>query len=418
MDKKKYLPVIIIIVLLIACVILLLELFGCAPWHADAGAGTGAGSGTGPSGGADPGSEESELPPPAVDEWALPIVASITGANSDLGLAAAWGFDYGVKSVNEQGGIRGIPATTTTRDAASSESKAISELGTLAGSALVVMGPPTESLYKAGEQVFYSNAMPVIGAATDAANRVAYQPYAISCFDEPGSAAVSAVSAWVEAEEFENVWMVFSAATAERADIAADAFANKGKEVVQKASLGNEMFDAASVAEEALSSGADAYYIDLGGEDTLRVVKQLKFLANDTAGKLKILCGPLAADTAVIESAEEGEMLGVSVWSVADPVKDAERRKAFDTAFANIGDPEHYGIAVDYYQAALVIKQAIETLGLTGAGNKLAEERQKLAEYLYDMDVVSTEHGDLVIVAGGKQTSAKLYKITEKGFQS
>ena len=419
MDKKRFLPVIIIIVLLIACVILSIVLFGCAPWQNLGNTGVGIGSGTGASGGDDLEGEAEELPLPVIDEWELPIVVSITGASSDLGLAAAWGFDYGVKSVNEQGGIRGVPARIAIHDAASSESKVISEIGTVAGRAMVVMAPPDESLYKAGEQAFYTAGLPAIGAATDAANREAYKPFAISCLDEPGSAVVSAVSTWIEAEQFEKVWVFCSSATAERVDIAETVFADKGKEVVQRKSLGNEMFDAASVAEEALSSDADAYYLDLSGEDTLRIIAQLKYLANDTTGKLKILCGPLAADTALIESAEEGEMLGVQVWSVADPVKDAEKRKAFDTAFSNnVGEPEYYSIAVDYYQAALTIKQAIEALGLTGEEGKLAEEREKLAEYLFDMGVVSTDHGDLVIVSGGKQTAAKVYMITDKGFQS
>ncbi|MCL1895029.1 MAG: ABC transporter substrate-binding protein [Clostridiales bacterium] len=419
MDKKRFIPVIIIIVLLIACVILSIVLFGCAPWQNAGNAGAGIGSGTGLTGGSDQDGEEEELPPAVIDEWDLPIVVSITGPDSDLGLAAAWGFDYGVKSVNEQGGIRGVQAKTSVHDAASSESKVISEIGTIAGSAMIVMGPPDEALFRAGEQAFYTAELPAVGAATDVANRVAYQPFAISCIDEPGSAVVSAVTSWVQSEQFEKVWVICSPATSERTDIAEAAFIEKGKEVVQKTALGSEVFDAASVAEEVLSSDADAYYLDLSGEDTLRIVKQLKYLANDTTGKLTILCGPLAADQALIENLEEGEMLGVQVWSVVDPVKDAEKRKAFDVAFENnVGDPEYYGIAVDYYQAALTIKQAIDALGLTGEESKLTAERVKLAEYLYDMSVVSTDHGDLVIVSGGKQTAARLYKITEKGFQS
>jgi hypothetical protein len=103
---------------------------------------------------------------------------------------------------------------------------------------------------------------------------------------------------------------------------------------------------------------------------------------------------------------------------VYDPNKDGDKRKAFTEAFEkNIGDFGYYSIAVDYYQSALMLKQAIDTLGLTGSPEVLAAEREKLAIYLFNSGLFTTDQGNFIIEAGSKLTAAKLYKITEKGFE-
>jgi len=352
----------------------------------------------------------------------LPIVVSITGAESDAGVAAAWGFDYGVKVVNEQGGIRGLPVRITIRDAASSDTAVTSEIGSAAADALIVLGPPTAALYKAGEQAFYSAGMPAVGAATDTERREIYRPFAISCITTAGSDAVSAVETWVRVERVTKVCIFYSPLQAERTGSAEATFKASGIEVVEKIELANESFDAASVAERAMAFGADAFYLDLNANDSLRIVKQLRFLAEENAeteaADLKILCGPQAADKELIGSEEAIDMLGVRVWATYDPNKDGEKRKVFEDAYSkNIGDFAYYSIAVDYYQSALMLKQAIDTLGLTGAPGALADERSQLAAYLYDTGLVTTDQGDFIIESGNKLTTVRLYTITETDFQ-
>ena len=413
MAKKRVIPIIIVIVLLTACVVFLYILFGGAPLKTD-----GSGSGLGSLGGSAASSDEAAEKPPSLSEWELPIIVPITGTDSDEGLAAAWGFDYGVKAVNEQGGIRGLPVKIMVLDTASSESEVVYNIGTVAADSLVVMGPPTETLFKAGEQAFYSAGMPTVGAATDVDNREAFRPFAISCVDEPGSAAISAAGTWMRTEWFTDVCIFQSPEAAERTDQVEEALIKGGKKVTEIISLGSDTFDAAGVAEKAFVSGADAFYIDLPVEDTLRVIAQLRFLADEEGGDLQILCGPLAADPSFLDGADGEELFGVYVWSLLDPVKDAEKRKAFDDAFEkNIGDPVYRNIAVDYYQAAIMLKQAIDALGLTGSPDELANERGQLAEYLYHSGLISTDHGDFIIESGGKFMTPKLYKITEDGFQ-
>ena len=400
--KKKF-SAKVVLVLLIMCMVLSTGLLGCT-------------NGTLPASGTQIGSDDQE--PPSIDGWVLPIVVAITGNSSEEGRSAAWGFDYGVKAVNEQGGIRGIPVTIIIKDVASDNSKVSAEIGVAADSALIVVGPPTESLFRAGERVSFNAGMPAVGAATDNSNREACQPFAISCISDAGSAAESAAEAWMKAEKFTNVCAFYSSSTEGRAEYFEEAISAGGKQLTEKIELGTEELDAEAVAKKAIDSGADAFYIDTNKEDTIKIVEQLKILTSGNANSLKILCGPLSATQDLLESDEDGVMVGVRIWSPVDPSNDAEKRKAFNDAFdKNVGDSDQYNIAVDYYQAALMLKQAIDTLGLTGAPDRLAEEREILANYLYNSGTITTILGDFVVESGNKHMVSQLYRITDKGFQ-
>jgi len=415
MFKKKFFSFGVLIALIIACVVLFAILFvlSSVPAVNNPAAGAGITSGADNNTG-----EEENLPAPSVFEWEMPIVVSITGSDSDKGLAAAWGFDYGIKAVNELGGIRGLPVSLTVRDAASNNSGVTTEFEMLVHDSLVIMGPPTDAAFKAGEHVFYNAGVPTVGAAIDAKNRDAFQPFAISCITDPAVTAESAVATWVRIERFVNVCVIYSPISDERVEKIKMALASTGKQIVESIEIGNDAFDAATVADRAYSSSADAFYIDMSGEDILRIVTQLKYIAGENAMNLKILCGPLAADKELIESAKEGDMYGVRVWTTIDPSKDIEKRKAFDEAFdKNLGDPTYRDLAVDYYQSAHMLKQAIESLALTSDPSTFKDERLLLANWLYNSELIKTEHGDFLVVEGGKSIEAKLFRVTEKGLQ-
>jgi len=415
MFKRKFFSFGVLIVLIIACVILSTVLFVLSSVPAVNNPGIGIGTGGATGAGAD---DDDGLPKPAIDDWELPIVISITGKDSPAGRAAAWGLDYGIKVVNELGGIRGLPVRITVRDAASSTESTAQEIEALSADSLVIMGPQAEELFKAGEWIFYRAGVPVVGAATDANSRKNYEPFAVSCITNPWGAASSVGATWVSMESFDSVCMLYAPVYAERVDYIEASLVNAEKEIVERIEVGNEAFDAAGVADKLYNSGADVYYIDMRGEDVLRVIAQLRYLAGDNAGRLKILCGPDVADRELIESAAEGDMYGIQVWTTIDPKRDVEKRKAFAEAFdKNIGDAAFRGITVDYLQSALMLKQAIEALGLTGERKALKEERSLLAGWLYNTESIHTDHGDFYVQDGAKYAEVKIYTITDKGFQ-
>ena len=414
MRKKKFFSFGVMIVLIIACVVLIFTLFIVSSVPAVNNPGPGADVSSGAEDDAD---ATENLPNPAVDDWELPIVVSVTGSDSASGRAAIEGFNYGIKNINETGGIRGLPVNITVRDTASNISEVSSEIEMLTSDSLVIMGPPVETAYKAGVQAFFNAGLPTVGAATDANNRDAYQPFAISCITEPELTAESMAAAWTLTESFTKVCILYAPMSADRVEIIEDVLINEGK-VTERMEIGNEAFDAATIAENAYSTGADAYYIDTIGEDIFRIITQLRFAAGENAGNLKILCGPLAADKELLNAPEGFDVYGVQVWTTVDPGQDVEKRKAFNETMDNsIDDPAYYPLAVDYYQSALMLKQAFETLALTREPETLIDERLLLAGWLFNSERIHTEFGDFHVSAGGKIIEAKLYTITEKGFQ-
>jgi ABC-type branched-subunit amino acid transport system substrate-binding protein len=363
--------------------------------------------------------------PVAVREWYFVMLTDVTGMSAEEGVAAAWGFDYGVKAINESGGVRGISVRSATRDTASVASNAASEMTAVAeghgvdGGALLVLGPVLSDEYDAAAPIFTEAHIPAIGYATDAEALQYYAPYAVSSAAASGEAAGNAVSAWIAGDSgIRKIAMVYDSSIYSingNAEHVKNVIAEAGLELAGTVETGGDSFDAAGVAETVFGFDADAYYIDLSGDGNKRVAEQLAHLNGDSAPKL--LIGSLNVDLSQFLDIAEMSSDKVSFWSEYDPIADGERIQEFNAAFASaIGSNHYYNIAVNYCQAARFAQQAIEELGLTGDPAHLTEERDKLAVYLRDCSLVRTPLGDYETIAGRKITHFRIYQIKDGTF--
>ncbi|MDR0875196.1 MAG: ABC transporter substrate-binding protein [Clostridiales Family XIII bacterium] len=368
-----------------------------------------------------------DAPPVAVREWYFVMLTDVTGMSAEEGVAAAWGFDYGVKAINESGGVRGISVRSATRDTASVAVNAAAEMTAVAeglgvdGGALLVLGPVLSDEYDAAAQIFTEAHIPAIGHAVGDATLQNYAPYAISSAAEPGGAAGKAVAAWIAGDPgIQKIAMIYNSSIYSingNAERVKEVIAGEGLSLVGTVETGGDTFDAAGVAETAMGFDADAYYIDLGGDGNRRVAEQLAHLNGDSAPRL--IMGSLNVDLSQFLDIAVLSSDKVFFWSEYDPVADGEKRQAFDTAFAAaIGSNHYYNIAVNYCQAARFAQQAIEELGLTGDPEHLTEERDKLAAYLRDCSLVRTPLGDYETSAGRKIAQSRLYRMKDGAFVS
>jgi ABC-type branched-subunit amino acid transport system substrate-binding protein len=370
-------------------------------------------------------SADTEAPPVATQEWYFVMLTDVTGMSAEEGVAAAWGFDYGVKALNASGGVRGIDVRSATRDTASEPGKAASEMTAVAeglgvdAGALLVLGPVLSAEYDAAAAVFTEAHIPAIGYAENKETLRNGAPYAVSSAAASGEAAGKAVSAWIaQNPAIQKIAMVYDSSI-----YSINGNAERVKQVIAEAGLtlsvtvetSGDAFDAAGVAEAAFGTGADAYYLDLAGEGNRRVAEQLTHLNGDSAPEL--LMGSLAVDFSLLSDVPALASEKVFFWSEYDPAVDGERRQAFNTAFeAAIGSNHYYNIAVNYCQAARFAAQAIEELGLTGDPALLAEEREKLAAYLHDCEQIRTPLGNYATKDGYKLTEPVLYQIKDGKF--
>jgi ABC-type branched-subunit amino acid transport system substrate-binding protein len=366
-----------------------------------------------------------EAPPVVAQQWYFVMLTDVTGMNAEEGVAAAWGFDYGVKAINETGGVRGVDVRSATRDTASEASKAASEMATVAGgsdvdgNALLVLGPVLAAEYDAAADVFADAHIPAIGYAANEETIRKDAPYAISSAAAPGEAAGKAVTAWISKDAgIQKIAMIYDSSIYSingNAERVKQVIADAGLTLTVTVETSGDVFDAAGVAEAAFGTGANAFYIDLAGDGNRRVAEQLAHLNGDSVPSL--LMGSLAVDFAQFSDVSALTSEKVFFWSEYDPGLDTEKRQAFNAAFtAAIGSNHYYNIAVNYCQAARFAAQAIEELGLTGDPARLSEEREKLAIYLHDCAQVRTPLGNFATENGYKLVEPALYSIKDGKF--
>ncbi|GHU68400.1 hypothetical protein AGMMS49983_21000 [Clostridia bacterium] len=406
----------IIVFALTAVLLILLAVPGSADRVSQGDSGLNLGSGSQTS------KDIAEPLPVATREWYFELLTDVTGANEGAGDAAAWGFDYGVKAINETGGVRGVSVRWAVRDTASDQAKAASEMTTVVESTdpkvLLVFGPIEPFEYKAAAPAFSSAHIPAIGNA-DGDTLQNFAGYAISIAAAPGETAGKAVSSWISHDSsIQKVALIYDSSVGSLRDNAERAKAvitEAGLSVAVTVEASGDTFDAAGVAGAAYGTDADAYYIDLTGDGNKRVVEQLVYMNGDVAPS--VLMGSLDASVVQLPEIAALNSEKVYIWSEFDPEADAEKRLLFDTAFdAAIGNGRYYNIAADYCQAASFVCQAVEELGLTGDPARAAEERDQLSAYMRDCAQVSTPLGVYSTSGGAKIATSRLFQIKDGKF--
>ena len=364
--------------------------------------------------------------PVATTEWDFVLLTDLTGPNSDAGVAAAWGFDYGIKSVNENGGPRGVAVRSAIRDTASVPERAAAEMAIVVTvssttpEALLVFGPVVPQQYDAAAESFMTAKVPVVGnmSGKDSLNKFA--PYAVSGDSEPGIAAGNAVAAWLENnnESINKVALIYDSSIdvlQENADSAKKAISTAGLEAASTVAVNGDDFDAKEVAAKAYNTGANAYYLDLPGDGNIRVFEQLILMTAGTDPRM--LLGNYNMDVSALLSMNIINSDMLTVWSDFDLAANLEGRLAFKDAFDSaIGNNSYYSLSADYCQAAQFAMQAIEQLELTGDPSRIVEERELMTNYLRNCNLVLSPLGSYWTIDGEKIMRPLLYNIKNGKF--
>jgi branched-chain amino acid transport system substrate-binding protein len=353
--------------------------------------------------------------PPAVTEWSFPILVSVTGTDADVNVSAAWGLDYALQKINEQGGIRGIPVKSVIRDTSGGGEKEAAGMSGISEDTLVAFGPAASLPTDAASEAASAVKIPTVGFAVSAEARDKYAPFVISCTAVPGQDAVSAISLWASKNPgIQNLGVFYNPASHQsvaRYEGIQDFMAAAGAELgiaVYAFEVGTDAFKAPEVAKNAVDAGADAFYIDLDAEGLARLAAQLRYLeipADRILGR---------ASTATVELGAFADLQGAWVWSFGNPAEAPIDWAPFLSANAKSTAAGYTETAADYYEAAFLVKQGIETLGLTGDLAVIESEREQLANWLYNTGDIASLRGSYRIENGAKIVTPQLF-IIEKG---
>lgn len=360
-----------------------------------------------------------EAAPVAVSEWEFPMISVMTGSVAFAGVPAAWGAEYAVKEINESGGIRDVPVKITVRDSAFDTAKAVQEMSTLVDNALVVFGPMDGPGTDAAGQVSSEAGVPILAAATTATVREKYAPYAISYMTDSEKGAAAAAVRWVKAEPDIKKVVIFyypaDNASASEYELGKQYLEAEGVEVVGAVEVTAGQLDLGPSVVKAMGYEPDGYLVNLRTEEFVRAVTELRNRGVTDGSRMM---GGFSAIASNLFDLADGALEDVYIWNKIDPSYPSEKWNKFveDYKADNDGQIPSGNTAANFYEAVMSVKEAIETLGVTGDPAKRQEERDAIANYLFNSKEYDFIQGAFQYVEGEKVAEPHFFQIKGEEF--
>ncbi|MFP3154711.1 ABC transporter substrate-binding protein [Lachnospiraceae bacterium ZAX-1] len=356
--------------------------------------------------------------PVAVSEWEFPMLTILTGSVAFAGLPAEWGAQYAVKEINEQGGIRGVPVKLTVRDTAFDTAKAVQEMSAVVDDALIVFGPMDAPSTDAGGQVASEAKVPILAAATTESVREKYAPYAIAYMTDSEKGTADAAVKWATKENFQKIVMFYYPAdnsSAAEYELTKSYLEKEGKEIVGAIEVTAGQLDLGPSVVKALGYEADAYFVCLRTEEFVRAVQELR---NRGITEGRQIMGGFSSIAPNLFELADGSLEDVYIWNKIDPAYPSDKWNTFVEAYKadNDGQIPSTNTAANYYEAVMSVKEAFETLKITGDPKKRQEERDAIAEYLYNSKEYDYLQGKFQNVNGEKIASPHVFQIKDNDY--
>lgn len=131
------------------------------------------------------------------------------------------------------------------------------------------------------------------------------------------------------------------------------------------------------------------------------------------------ILGTFAAMTPQLLQLTKGNLNNSYIWNQIDPSNDGKEWKDMVEAYKKDNNGETPGVppVAFYFDSVYAVKDAIETLGITGDPAKLKEERQKIAEYLYNSKEFKGIQGNYKWEKGKKLGTIHLFQVRDNKYQ-
>jgi branched-chain amino acid transport system substrate-binding protein len=340
-------------------------------------------------------------PAVAVTEWVIPQISVTTGPVAFAGEPAAWGAQKAVDEINAAGGIEGVPVKLAEADTGFDPAKAVSEATSAVSDALVVLGPMDAPGGEATAQIYAEAKVPSVGAFSTPAVRETMAPYGV--FYMLDNMDDAAVTAWLKA----NPDITTVAGFGDPSDPGAYDGYLKAKDAIQKAGLTwakdievkSGQLDLATPASQALQAKADGFVCVIRQEEMAKLAIELQKKGMTEPRRIYMTfaaLGPGLLDLA------KGSLEGAYSYNNFDPNSTEAKYKAFSDAFmaAHSGQPLVINTPVTHYNAVYALKAVFESLHITGDPAKRVEERQAIAEALYNSQEFEGLQGNFKWVKG------------------
>lgn len=316
------------------------------------------------------------------NEWRIPYLIFLSGPIAGDAAMHKWLTNQVVDDINSTGGIAGKSLVVDFYDTAMDPPKAAACMAQIIDKrSLCLLGPMNDDECRASMPLAKREGIYAFsGTATDDVWR-RFKPWIINTSSTVEEEKEYDIPMWVK-----NVPTVKSLAGIVQpmyTFITAVWEANKSKaeelgvKTYEKIEVPSGMLDYSSIAVRAINTGANAFYIACSEEIAAKVVKEL---IDRGANPNHIWLWASSMGPTFMKQSEgynEGIYTNVSPTYSENPKYDIFLKRYMDT---HGGEPLKY---MSHYNAELLylIKEAIESQGITGDPDKLLEERIKIRDY-------------------------------------
>jgi branched-chain amino acid transport system substrate-binding protein len=322
-----------------------------------------------------------------VKEWVLPTLAVQTGPLAFAGVPFHWAADYVAKEINDAGGIRGVPLKLVHYDSAYPDmAKTAAAAAKAIPGALLINGPMMYPETAAMAQLIIDAKIAHINAADDPVLIKLMAPYGLAQLQCAAQGHLLAGLKWLKLNPGIKTVAVFYAADepqfTETVKILVPAYEKVGVKVVPCEIIATDQTDMGALALKALRAKADGFHSLLLDFQTAGLAKELynRGMTNGAA----ILSGYPSNGPALF-ALGEGFIENSYVWDNYNIIDTSPGYKRFFDAYAKAFSGQYPGTSViSAMDGIYAFKTAVETLGITGDPARLAEERKKIVDFLYN----------------------------------
>lgn len=317
-----------------------------------------------------------------ISEWKIPFLIFLTGSIAGDAAQHRWLTNQVVDEINNAGGIAGKPLVVDFYDTGMDPPKAASCMAQIIDAkALCLLGPMNGDECKAAMPLAVREGIYAFsGTATDDILKQ-FKPWILNTSGTVEEEKEYAMPMWVKhvptvksiAGIIEPTY-TFITTTWEAHKIK---IIEMGLKTYDKIEAPSGMLDYGSIAVRAINTGANAFYVACSEETAAKVVKELvdRGVNPNHIWLWANSMGPVFLKQS--EGYNEGLYTGTSPTYSENPKYDEYLKRYMDT---HNGEPLKF---MCHFNAELLylIKEAIETQGITGDPAKLREERIKIRDY-------------------------------------
>jgi branched-chain amino acid transport system substrate-binding protein len=125
------------------------------------------------------------------------------------------------------------------------------------------------------------------------------------------------------------------------------------------------------------------------------------------------ILGTFSGISANLFELADGAVEGAYIWNKINPTATDAKWQAFVEAYKadNDGQVPSNNTAANFYEAVYAVKDAIETLEITGDPAKAKEERDAIANYLYNSPSYNFLQGEFQYVKGERVQDPFFFRI-------